>query len=282
MTTGSTTEILKGKVALITGAGSQRGMGRVMAFALLQAGARVALMDANAEALQQTANQLRETAGDDAVLPVVGDVTDWADAQRVVAETVGSLGGLHVLINNAGSNPRYAGLDADARPEFWELPPEIWKRVIDVNVSGPFMMARAAAAHLVAQRWGRIVGVTTSLDTMLRGIPYGPSKAGHEALIAAMSLELEGTGVTVNALLPGGATNTDFVTDVPGRDPSTLIQPDVMGPPAVWLASDASAKVNGMRIIASRWDEALSGDQNLERAGAPAAWPQLGRQGQYP
>lgn len=261
---------LDGKVALVTGSGGRRGLGRVMALALLRAGARVSLMDVDEASLEQTTGELREAAGDGAVLSIVGDVSDWDDAQRAVQATVDALGGLHVLVNNAGLTP-------EVRPEFWRVPLEVWKRVIDVNVSGPFLMARAAAGHLVQQRWGRIIDVTTSLDTMLRWVPYGPSKAAHEALVAAMALDLEGTGVTANVLVPGGAADTDSVQDIAGRDRSTLIQPKVMGPPAVWLASDASAHVNGMRITASRWDEARSGDENLSQAGTPAAWPGLER-----
>ena len=161
-------------------------------------------------------------------------------------------------------------------PPFWELPPAVWSRVIDVNVNGPFLMARAAVGHMVAQGWGRVIGVTTNLDTMIRGIPYGPSKAGHEALVAAMARELEGTGVTANALLPGGGTNTNF-NQRWDRDRSALVQPEVMGPPAVWLASEAADGVNGMRVIAMHWDERRSAEENLEQAAAPAAWPQLGR-----
>lgn len=267
---------LSGKVALITGAGSTIGMGRVMALALGAAGARVAMMDVDAASLEASAGDVREIAGDDAVLPIVGDISSWDDAQRAVSETIEGLGGLHVLINHAGINARYAGLPETEHPPFWELPPAVWTRVIDVNVNGPFLMARAAVGHMVAQGWGRVIGVTTNLDTMIRDIPYGPSKSAHEALVASMAPALEGTGVTANALLPGGGTNTNF-NQRWDRDRSALVQPEVMGPPAVWLASEAADGVNGMRVIAMHWDERRSGKENLERAAAPAAWPQLGR-----
>ena len=115
---------------------------------------------------------------------------------------------------------------------------------------------------------------------MMRGMPYGPSKAAHEAMIASMARELDGTGVTVNALLPGGGTNTNFIERGPDRDLSALIQPEVMGPPAAWLASDASDGFTGMRVIAADWDESRSVDDNLAKASAPAGWSQLGRQSQ--
>src|SRR6185436_12598501 len=109
---------------------------------------------------------------------------------------IDGLGGLHILINNAGTNPRAAGFAPPSR-NFWDLPAAAWDRVVAVNFSGAFYMARAVAPHMLAQGWGRIIGVTTSLDTMYRkGVaPYGPSKAGHEALVAIMAQDLEGTGV---------------------------------------------------------------------------------------
>ena len=74
-------------------------------------------------------------------------------------------------------------------------------------------MARAAIGHLREQGWGRIVGVTTSLDTMIRNLPYGPSKSAHESFIAIIAKQLDGSGVTANVLIPGGATNTNFISD---------------------------------------------------------------------
>ena len=270
------TESLTGKVAIVTGAGSSRGMGRVMALALVEAGAHVAMLDVDADSLERTVNEARELGGDDAAIPIVADISDWSDAQRAVKETIDGLGGLHVLVNHAGVNARLAGLPEGEHPPFWELPTDVWFRTVAVNVSGPFLMARAAVGHMAAQGWGRVIGVTTNLDTMIRSLPYGPTKAAHEALVACMAPELNGTGVTVNALLPGGGTNTNFGGTGPG-DPDRL-EPEVMGPPAVWLASDASADVNGMRIIAMHWDAGRSAEENLAAAGAPAAWPQLGRQ----
>ena len=119
---------LSGKVALVTGAGSSIGMGRAMALALAAAGARVAMMDVDAASLERSAGDVREIGGDDAVLPIVGDISAWDDAQRAVRETIDGLGGLHVLINHAGINERYAGLPESEHPPFWELPPEVWRR----------------------------------------------------------------------------------------------------------------------------------------------------------
>ena len=197
--------------------------------------------------------------------------------------TIAELGGLHILINNAGTNPRAAGFTLPSR-KFWDMPLDAWDRVVAVNLSAAFYTVRAVIGHLLAQNWGRIIGVTTSLDTMygVGKIPYGPSKAGHEALIAAMARELDGTGVTANILVPGGPTNTNFFTSKSPAERAALIQPEVMQPPAVWLASDASQTCNGRRIIAYHWDERLPVDDRLAKASAPAAWPQLGKQAIMP
>ena len=145
-------------------------------------------------------------------------------------------------------------------------------------------MSKAVVGHLRDQGWGRIIGVTTSMDTMWRkgSTPYGPSKAGHEALVAAMAQELEGSGVTANVLVPGGATYTNMTASTTAYDREKLIQPEVMQAPAVWLASEASDGFNGQRIIAYFWDERLTIEERLRQASAPAAWPQLGRQAIFP
>ncbi|MGE4055523.1 MAG: SDR family NAD(P)-dependent oxidoreductase, partial [Vicinamibacterales bacterium] len=90
---------------------------------------------------------------------------------------------------------------------------------------------------------------------------------------------LEDTGVTANILVPGGPCNTNFFTSKKTEaERAAMIQPEVMGPPAVWLSSDASGSFNGRRIIACKWDETLPLEERLEKSTAPAAWPQLGKQ----
>jgi 3-oxoacyl-[acyl-carrier protein] reductase len=254
-------------------------MGRVIALALVGAGAKVAMMDIDEVSLQARVNEAREIGGDESAIPVVADISQMDDALRAVQTTLNELGGLHVLVNLAGVHQRAFLPGSAESAKFWELPWEVWSKMVAINSSGPFFMARAAVGHMVEQGWGRVIGVTTSLDTMIHGIPYGPTKATHEALVSAMAKDLEGTGVTSNALLPGAGTNTNFLTRTPGRDFSNLVQPQVMGPPAVWLSSEAASDVNGMRIVAQDWDEALSPEENLKKASAPAAWPQLGRLG---
>jgi NAD(P)-dependent dehydrogenase (short-subunit alcohol dehydrogenase family) len=270
---------LEGKVAIVTGAGSPIGMGRAMTIALTQAGAKVLMMDINEEWLAESANYVREMNGDDRVHAVVGDASSPSDAVSVVQAAVSELGGLHILINNAGSNPRSVGESETTQGPFWDLTSRGWDRVIAVNVNGPFHMARAAVHHMMEQKWGRIIGVTTSLDSMLRRnmSPYGPSKAAHEAFTAVMAQELEGTGVTANVLVPGGLVNTNLIPPSSPEHRAMLIQPDIMMAPIVWLASEESRNVTGQRFIAYHWDESLPLNERIEEAGAPVGWPQLGR-----
>ena len=280
-------DTLQGRIAIVTGAASPIGMGRAISAALVRAGARVAMLDVNQDWLEQSANDLREMGGDDAALPIVADVTDPESVADAVRRVLGEMGGLHILVNNAGINARTGGFGAQAagsRNDFWTIPSDAWRRVIDVNLSGPFLMSHAVAPYMVEQGHGRIIGVTTSMDTMWRqgGAPYGPSKAGHEALVAIMAQDLAGTGVTANVLTPGGATATNMVQPPAGASADALIQPEVMQSPVVWIASDAAADWNGRRIIAYYWDDALPLAERLEKCGAPAAWPQLGRQAVHP
>ena len=275
---------LDGKIAIVTGAASPMGLGRAMTDALVRAGARVSMMDINPDWLGQSANDLREIAGDDCVMTQVVDVSSPQDAEEAVSRTIAEMGGLHILVNNAGIAPRNMLLGGDARNNFWEVSAEEWDKVMTVNAGGPFYMCRAVVPHFLAQGWGRIIGVTTSMNTMYNpgGTPYGPSKAAHEAMIAMASRELEGTGVTVNALVPGGMSNTNLIPDDAVHSRQGMIQPDVMRAPVVWLASEASDGINGQRFIGYYWDESLPLEERIERAGAPAAWPQLGAQAVRP
>ena len=275
---------LEGKIAIVTGAASPMGLGRTMTDALVRAGARVSMMDISADWLEQSALELRQIGGDDCVMTQVVDVTSPRETEEAVARTIARMGGLHILVNNAGIAPRNMLLGGEARNNFWEVPAAEWNRVMAVNAGGPFHMCRAVVPHMLAQGWGRIIGVTTSMNTMYNpgGTPYGPSKAAHEALIAMASRELEGTGVTVNVLVPGGMSNTNLIPDDAVHSRDAMIQPDVMRGPVVWLASEASDSINGQRFIGYHWDESVPLGERIERAGAPAAWPQLGAQAVRP
>jgi 3-oxoacyl-[acyl-carrier protein] reductase len=111
---------------------------------------------------------------------------------------------------------------------------------------------------MLKRRFGRIINISINHETMKRKgfTPYGPSKAALESMSIIWAQELESTGITLNLLLPGGATNTGMIPDTfPEPQRKKLIDPVVMGPPAAYLASDDASGINGQRIIAVDWKE---------------------------
>ena len=273
---------LEGKTVLMTGAG--RGMGRRMSVALAEAGARVAMIDIDEDVLREAAEEAEGAGGQGSVRPMVCDVTDADRAGETVDEIVASFGSLDVLVNDAVVGPERIPGFMVGHTNFWDLDDDLWNAMLRVNVFGPQLMAKTCAPIMMKNGWGRIINVTTSLNTMYRvgGGAYGPSKAALEAHTHIMAHDLDGTGVTANILIPGGPVNTRMIpTDAPFSR-SALIQPEVMETPVVWLASEDSDGVNGMRFIAALWDSDLPRDERIARAGAPVAWTQLESRAIYP
>src|SRR5262245_6239159 len=201
-------------VAIVTGAA--RGIGRTMAFGLLDAGCCVTLMDVAADTLGATAEEAQGRFGRDRVLAITGDVASETDARRTVEETRHAFGSLDALINNAGIGRATVRTDVMRNPyRLWDLTPAQWRRFFEVHVNGFFNMTQAALPMLLARNHGRIVTVTTSLDHMIRAgsAGYGSAKAAMEASMAILAEELAGSGVTANVLVPGGPVNTPGVPD---------------------------------------------------------------------
>jgi NAD(P)-dependent dehydrogenase (short-subunit alcohol dehydrogenase family) len=217
-------------------------------------------------------------------LGIGADVTHDESGAKILRATTERFGRLDILINNAGISTGLLRGEDQLVGKSWETTPEEFRQVIDVNVVAAFLMTRAVLPTLLAQSWGRIINVTTSLDTMWRPLmqPYGGSKAANEAILTALAQELEGSGVTANVLVPGGAADTRLVPRAMAPDRSQLIPPEVMVTPLIWLCSIDSDGVNGQRLIAMRWDDSLPPAEAAKRAGAPAAWQQLGRQAIMP
>jgi NAD(P)-dependent dehydrogenase (short-subunit alcohol dehydrogenase family) len=264
---------LSGKTAIVTGAG--RGLGRSMALGLARAGANVVITAArNRSEIDRVADEAAKIPGAGAVRPMLADVTNEEDARRVVSETLREFGGVHILVNNAGRGMRFVSEKFfDTPTKFWETDPAVWRMIVDTNVNGPFLMARAAAPHMMNQRWGRIVNISINYETMRRRgfSPYGPSKAALESETVIWAQDLDGTGVTVNALLPGGATDTGMVPqDIPAHLRQQLLHPDIMIPPLLWLVSEAAGAVTGSRYDAKLWDAALPPEQAAEKSRAVA------------
>jgi NAD(P)-dependent dehydrogenase (short-subunit alcohol dehydrogenase family) len=254
---------LAGKVAIITGAA--RGMGRELALGFARAGAKgLLLFDLDSE------RELKKLAGEigkDRAAPFSGDVTRSADCKRAVGDCLKRFGGLHVVVNNAALGPLAVSTD---RSPFWQNDVKGWKRLIDVNINGPFYLSRAAAPHLKEQGWGRIINISKNREAMHQGgnSPYGPSKAALDAATLCWAQDLLDSGVTVNSLQPGGAVDTDFLepdSRVEGRASGRLLPANVMVKAGVWLASERSDAFTGCRFTGKFWDDKLAPDEAAAR-----------------
>jgi NAD(P)-dependent dehydrogenase (short-subunit alcohol dehydrogenase family) len=264
------------RVAIVTGAAG--GIGRAMTRGLLAAGVRVAGVDRDRDPLETLAAGAREQGKAAELLTIQTDLAVDTAADEIASASRARFGQIDILVNNAGIGPGAIRADSWQRPlKFWEVTPDQWRRFVAVHTTAPLALTNAVVPEMMRRGWGRIVNVTTSLGTMLNaGSPtYGPSKAALEAMSAIMAKDLDGTGVTVNVLVPGGVTNTPMISDIAGFDRAQLIQPEVMAPPLLWLVSDAAGKVTGRRFLAVHWDPALSPERAAEKAGAPVAWTSI-------
>src|SRR6185312_2880267 len=206
------------KRVLITGATS--GLGLAMAQALVKEGAKVVVSGRDQNKIDQVVSSLKSCSGE-----CVGSLINVRDEQSIeegLAEMVQQWGGIDVLINNAGIgmrtvNPRFV---TDPKP-FWEVSSSGFRDLIDTNLTGYFLVAKAVVPYFLNAGSGRIINISVNHETMKRKgfVPYGPSRAGTESLSHIMAQDLAGCGVTVNVLLPGGATETGMVPEEFRVDP---------------------------------------------------------------
>lgn len=241
---------LDGVRAVVTGATS--GLGAAMADALLEAGATVAVAARPGPRLDDAVG-LRTGKGWAAhAMPV--DVRDPVSVDVAAQALLARWGGVDMVVNNAGIgmrtvNPRFFD---EPRP-FFEVSPEGFADLIATNLTGYFLVARAFAPAFVEQGHGRFVNISMNHETMRRRgfVPYGPSRAGAESLSTIMTEDLRPFGIAVNMLLPGGATDTGMIPDGMSEEARrSLLSSQVMGPPAVFLASPEAEGVTGERIVA--------------------------------
>jgi len=190
---------LKDRIAIVTG--GARGIGYAIAQRMLRSGAQVALWDVDAAAMNEAAKALQDSG---VVYARAVDVTEESSVAAATALHMRTLGKVDILVNNAGITGGNAPL--------WELPPEAWRRVIEVNLIGPYLTCRAMVPHMVAAGYGRIVNIASIAGK--EGNPnashYSASKAGLVALTKSLGKELATTGVLVNCITPAAAKTEMF------------------------------------------------------------------------
>jgi 3-oxoacyl-[acyl-carrier protein] reductase len=242
---------LRDKVAIITGGG--RGIGRAIALAYAEEGAHLIVTAA------REMQEIQEVAALTSGIAILADVTKIDDVDNVIKTAYSAYGRIDILVNNAARGMKYVSEEFTTTPAlFWKTDPEIWRTIMDTNINGVFLMTRAVVPVMLEQQYGRIINISVHERTMRRKgfSPYGPSKAALEAMSTIWSKELEGTGITLNMLLPGGATLTGMVpSKIPQEQLKGLLKPEVMAPAAIYLASDEAAQVKGKRIVAVEWNE---------------------------
>lgn len=260
---------LQDRTVLLTGAAG--GIGRVLAKAFLESGAAVVAADVDAAGLRRLGQA-------ENLVTRVLDIADPAACEGAVRETAARFGTLDILINNGalGMNALRETCMTDL-VRIDEITPEFWNRMVTVNLSGAWYLTRAAVPGMRARGWGRIINVTTSFFTMLRGRfhPYGPAKAALEAMSAGHASEFAGTGITVNIVVPGGPADTPMVPAASGIRREDLIPPARMAPPMLWLCTREADAVTGKRYIAAQWDGALSPEAARRTSESPIGWPEL-------
>lgn len=238
---------LSGKTAIVTGAG--RGIGKALAFGFAEAGAQVAVVARTETDLHEIVETIEANGGK--AHAIAADLTEAEAADKVVSQTVEALGGLHILVNNAGMN---------LRKKAHEVTEEDWDRVVDLNLKATFFMSQAAGKIMCEQSYGRIVNIASVAGqvAMRTGVAYGSSKAGVIQMTRVLALEWSKFGVNINAIAPwyfrtplteALLSDEAYLQEILQRTPSGRIGDveDLVGP-AIFLSSDAAAYITGQTI----------------------------------
>ena len=233
--------MLEGKVALVTGA--SQGLGRALALTYAREGARVVINARSEESIRPVAGEVEASGAE--VLALAADVSKSADVERLVDAAVERFGHVDVLVNNAGLlGPRVV---------IEEYPEGDWRRVIDANLTGPYLVSKAVIPRM--REGGSIINVVSGVSVQGRAEwgAYSVSKFGVEGLTQILAAELEGRGIRVNAVDPGGMRTEMRAAAYPEEDPTTRITPEENTAVFLYLASDESKGVTGERFKAQEF-----------------------------
>src|SRR5271155_961432 len=266
------------RVALVTG--GLRGLGRAMSLGLAREGHRVLAVGHIAEDIPEIERASAQLPG--SLQALVADLREAGECDRIVAAARDRFGQIDILVNCAGLTFTYIDPPRFRRTtiqRFWEVGDEIIENVVAVNLIAADRLARRVAPAMVEAGWGRIINVTTKLDTMNRAgtHPYGATKAALEMATEVWAKEIEGTGLTINIVNPGAGANTPGMAEemrAMSRDgrAARLVEPDEMVPPLLYVVSREADRVNGYRFDANLWDAALPPVEAAKRAGRPAGF----------
>ena len=236
--------MLEGKVALVTGA--SQGLGRALALAYAREGATVVLNARSYESIRDVVEEIHDLGTE--VLGIGADVTSSSDVQELVDAAVEHYDRIDVLVNNAGLlGPRVA---------IEEYPEDEWRSVLDANLTGPFLVSKAAIPHM--RENASIINVTSGVSVEGRAEwgAYSVSKFGLEGLTQILAAELKDRGIRVNSVDPGGMRTEMRAAAYPDEDPTTRITPEENTAVFLYLASDESRDVTGERFKAQEFQAA--------------------------
>ena len=241
---------LHDKVALVTG--SARGLGWEMIQAFAQEGAKVAICDLSQSDVDDAAAKLGLPA--EKVLGVKADVTSERDVVDLLSRTLEKFKRLDVLVNNAGfAWPRGGPVNL----ELAETPLDVWRKVLDTNLTGTFLCSRQALKSMRPQRGGSIINISSpqgKKGKLLRG-PYSAAKFGVEGLTQVLALENAAYNIRVNCLDPGGIVATEAIKNIPGNRGIRMLSPAIVRACAVHLASDESSGITGRSLVVTDWNQ---------------------------
>jgi len=242
---------LETKVALVTG--SVRGLGWEIVQAYADDGAKITICDLVAAEVEQAVARLR--IAENRVLGVKADVTRELDVTELFEKITRKFGKLDIVVNNAGfAWPRGGPVNLTLA----ETPLEVWRKVLETNLTGTFLCSREALKIMRPQGGGSIINISSpqgKRGKLLRG-PYSAAKFGVEGLTQVLALENEDCKIRATCLDPGGIVATEAIRNIPGNRGIKMLSPEVVRACAVFLASDDSCQITGASLVATEWNKA--------------------------